>query len=284
MGGCTPLCTGLYGAVCTYKGLHGGCKNYALAHRVVFGSICHCGERTLLAAIQLDWLQETRAVACGAECAVAKDILCSTTDPTTGLTVSLGHAEAPPCSTDTRPLALQNDGAVISFYESDYTCTVGVLPFCAGLPENPLGLDFRLSSILEMCRDAMMKAYELQRQKSDLDPYHVVRPMSRQPKRFWPRTLCLPLLFPAHIHQTVLAVRQCCCSLRHPEALSLAGHLALGAHKYTRAHARSTYEMQKLEDANIHTLLPCGGGRHQTPKPSLGVRRGLRGQLGDRCT
>ena len=60
------------------------------------------------------------------------------------------------------------------FYDKDYHCDLPTLAFCMALPENRLGLHFELLPIIEMCRDAVMKVHELQRQRVTLSPLHIL--------------------------------------------------------------------------------------------------------------
>ena len=59
------------------------------------------------------------------------------------------------------------------FWDDDYACDVGTLAFCAGLPDNGLGLRFALPALLEMCLETLLKAAEAARQRLPLSAQHV---------------------------------------------------------------------------------------------------------------
>ena len=65
---------------------------------------------------------------------------------------------------------LAGEEAVI--YDVGYRSKVGTLPFCAALPENPLGLRFDLPAVLEMVLNTILKISECERQHYFLDPRH----------------------------------------------------------------------------------------------------------------
>ena len=61
-----------------------------------------------------------------------------------------------------------------AFYPADYRSDAGALAFCVALPDNALGLVYRLHPLLAMCEDTVMKVHELRRQRVPLSPLHVV--------------------------------------------------------------------------------------------------------------
>ena len=61
-----------------------------------------------------------------------------------------------------------------SFYDVDYVPEKETLKFCMDLPQNNQGLYFPSTSIMPMCQDAVLKTYELRRQKVTMNPKYVM--------------------------------------------------------------------------------------------------------------
>ena len=70
---------------------------------------------------------------------------------------------AVPASTPTSP-----------FYDAAYRSDVGTLPFCLALPDNTVGLWFSELAVTELCVDAVLKVYELGRQRAILGPLQIL--------------------------------------------------------------------------------------------------------------
>ena len=71
-------------------------------------------------------------------------------------------------------LAAPSRGVQCSFYDQGYRSETGTLAFCLQLPRNPLGLVFELGPVETMCREAVLKACELRRQRVTLSTPHVI--------------------------------------------------------------------------------------------------------------
>ena len=71
-------------------------------------------------------------------------------------------------------LAAPSQGVQCSFYDQGYRSETGTLAFCLQLPRNPLGLVFELGPVETMCREAVLKACELRRQRVTLSTPHVI--------------------------------------------------------------------------------------------------------------